>query len=152
MVYSFVYDMPYFIENIYKQKIKKDILNCREKINFIYLYYLDINNKMDEDLKNKILEKYKNKTKKIQKEINELDMIKFDIKLIIKNNKKYNDEVVKKASELRNRADIIAECIEYKVLIKYLNLDDNKKIDRLLNWNISRMKKFNTIEDKIWLM
>ena len=40
----------------------------------------------------------------------------------------------------------------YKVLTKILFLEENNKIDRLLNWNISRVMRCNTIEDKLWLM
>ena len=81
-------------------------------------------------------------------------MINFYRKLIKFYHKRYKneDEVIKNSTIVNHRLDIISTCIEYKVLIKILGLQENKKVDRILNWNILRVKKCNTIEDKLWLM
>lgn len=155
MIYCMIYDIPYFVEQIYKENTKNNVLKEQEQINILYLYYLERNNKENIELKNKILEKYtngKSEKRKVTKEIQKLSLINFDRKIIKYNNKKEKNIVIKKFLELQNRIDMIACCIEYKFLINNLNLKDNKKIDRILNWNIFLIKKHNTIEDKIWLI
>ena len=155
MIYCMIYDIPYFVEQIYKENIQNNVLKEQEKINILYLYYLERNNKENIELKNKILKKYtngKSEKRKVTKEIQKLSLINFDRKIIKYNNKKEKNIVIKKFLELQNRIDMIACCIEYKFLINNLNLKDNKKIDRILNWNIFLIKKHNTIEDKIWLI
>ena len=94
----------------------------------------------------------KKEMKKLNKEINSLSMINFYRKLIRFYNKKDEDEVIKNSTIMNLRLDIISSCIQYKVLTKILFLEENKKIHRLLNWNISRVMRCNTIEDKLWLM
>ena len=106
-------------------------------------------------MKNKILAKYKKekiKKRKVTKEIQKLNLINFDRKIIKYTNKKQQNIVIKKFLELLRRMDIVSCCIEYKFLIDNLNLKNNKKIDRILNWNMFLIKKYNTIEDKIWLI
>lgn len=155
MIYCMIYDIPYFVEQIYKENTQNNVLKEQEQINILYLYYLERNNKENIELKNKILKKYtngKSEKRKVTKEIQKLSLINFDRKIIKYNNKKEKNIVIKKFLELQNRIDMIACCIEYKFLINNLNLKDNKKIDRILNWNIFLIKKHNTIEDKIWLI
>lgn len=96
----------------------------------------------------------KKEMKRLLKEISSLSMINFYRKLIKFYYKRYKneDEVIKNSTIVNHRLDIISTCIEYKVLIKILGLQENKKVDRILNWNILRVKKCNTIEDKLWLM
>ena len=150
-----IYDIPYFVEYIYKENTQNNILKEQEQINILYLYYLEKNNKEDINLKNKILEKYKKRKiekRRVTKEIQKLRLINFDRKIIKYNNKKQENIVIKKFLESQNRLNIIACCIKYKFLINNLNLKDNKKIDRILNWNIFLIKKYNSIEDKIWLI
>lgn len=155
MIYCMIYDIPYFVEYIYKENTQNNILKEQEQINILYLYYLEKNNKEDINLKNKILEKYtkgKIEKRRVTKEIQKLRLINFDRKIIKYNNKKQENIVIKKFLESQNRLNIIACCIKYKFLINNLNLKDNKKIDRILNWNIFLIKKYNSIEDKIWLI
>ena len=155
MIYCMIYDIPYFVEQIYKENIQNNVLKEQEQINILYLYYLERNNKENIDLKKKILKKYtngKSEKRKVTKEIQKLSLINFDRKIIKYNNKKQKNIVIKKFLELQHRLNMIACCIEYKFLINNLNLKDNKKIDRILNWNIFLIKKHNTIEDKIWLI
>ncbi len=152
MIYSVIYDVPYFVEKIQKINTKKDILNSKEGLDFIYLYYLEKNNKEDIKLKNEILKKYKNKKKKINKEIQTLKLINFDRKVIKYNHRKENYKVVKRFVEIEERIDIILECMKYKILIKYLNLESNSKIDRILNWNITLIKKYDNLKDMKWLI
>ena len=155
MIYCMIYDIPYFVEYIYKKNTQNNILKEQEQINILYLYYLEKNNKEDINLKNKILEKYtkgKIEKRRVTKEIQKLRLINFDRKIIKYNNKKQENIVIKKFLESQNRLNIIACCIKYKFLINNLNLKDNKKIDRILNWNIFLIKKYNSIEDKIWLI
>ena len=152
MIYSVIYDVPYFVEKIQKINTKKDILNSKEGLDFIYLYYLEKNNKEDIKLKNEILKKYKNKKKKINKEIQTLKLINFDRKVIKYNHRKENYKVVKRFAEIEERIDIILECMKYKILIKYLNLESNSKIDRILNWNITLIKKYDNLKDMKWLI
>ena len=155
MIYCMIYDIPYFVEQIYKENIQNNVLKEQEQINILYLYYLERNNKENIELKNKILKKYtngKSEKRKVTKEIQKLSLINFDRKIIKYNNKKQKNIVIKKFLELQHRLNMIACCIEYKFLINNLNLKDNKKIDRILNWNIFLIKKHNTIEDKIWLI
>lgn len=152
MIYCVLYDMQYFIEIIRKEQMKFDFFKVQDKINFIYLYYLDENNREDRELKNNIIEKYSNKNKEIIKDIKTLNTINFNRKLITYDHGKKEDIVIKKSMEISQRLSIIAECMKYKFLIKYLNLEDNSKIDRILKWNISVVKKTHTIENKIWLM
>lgn len=155
MIYCMIYDIPYFVEQIYKENTQNNVLKEQEQINILYLYYLERNNKENIELKNKILKKYtngKSEKRKVTKEIQKLSLINFDRKIIKYNNKKEKNIVIKKFLELQNRIDMIACCIEYKFLINNVNLKDNKKIDRILNWNIFLIKKHNTIEDKIWLI
>ena len=155
MIYCMIYDIPYFVEQIYKENIQNNVLKEQEQINILYLYYLERNNKENIELKNKILKKYtngKSEKRKVTKEIQKLSLINFDRKIIKCNNKKQKNIVIKKFLELQHRLNMIACCIEYKFLINNLNLKDNKKIDRILNWNIFLIKKHNTIEDKIWLI
>lgn len=47
MIYCVLYDMQYFIEIIRKEQMKFDFFKVQDKINFIYLYYLDENNRED---------------------------------------------------------------------------------------------------------
>ena len=155
MIYCMIYDIPYFVEQIYKENTQNNVLKEQEQINILYLYYLERNNKENIELKNKILKKYtngKSEKRKVTKEIQKLSLINFDRKIIKYNNKKQKNIVIKKFLELQHRLNMIACCIEYKFLINNLNLKDNKKIDRILNWNIFLIKKHNTIEDKIWLI
>ncbi len=56
MIYCMIYDIPYFVEYIYKENTQNNILKEQEQINILYLYYLEKNNKEDINLKNKILE------------------------------------------------------------------------------------------------
>lgn len=148
MIYCMLYDMQYFIEIMHKEQINK----FQDKIDFIYLYYLEKNNKEDIEIKNMILEKYKNNNKKIIKEIKTLNSINFNRKLIKYDHRKKEDIVIKKFMEIDQRLNIIAECMKYKLLIKYLKLENNSKIDRILKWNISLVKRAHTIENKLWLM
>lgn len=155
MIYCIFYDMSYFVEYIYKENIKNNTLEVQYKINILYLYYLEKNHKDNIKLKNEILEQYKKqklKRRQVTKEIQKLNLINFDRKIIKYNNKKQENIVIKKFLELQQRLDIIACCIEYKFLIDNLNFENNIKIDRILNWNIFLIKKYNTIEDKIWMI
>ena len=153
MSYCIFYDFSYFIEYLYKNKQEKDFFDYYKLIDFLYLYYLKENKKENIELTNKIIENYKKRKKKLIKEIKTLKIINFG-RIIIKHDyrKKKKNIVVRKSLELDQRLLIIAECIQYKFLIDNLGLEDNKKIDRMLNWNIYLLKKINTIEDKIWLI
>ena len=42
--------------------------------------------------------------------------------------------------------------MKYKILIKYLNLENNSKIDRILKWNITLIKKYDNLKDMKWLI
>ena len=45
MIYCMIYDIPYFVEQIYKENIQNNVLKEQEQINILYLYYLERNNK-----------------------------------------------------------------------------------------------------------
>lgn len=148
MLYCIIYDMEYFVE-----RIKKDMSTYKKEIDYIYMYYLESKNKQNVNLQKQIIENYNKKAKKIAKEIKTLSLINFDRKLLrYQHRKKGEDPVIKTSMKIYIRLDIIAECIKYKYLIKHLGLEDNKKIDKILNWNISVIKKTHTIEDKLWLI
>lgn len=155
MIYCFIYDNSYFVDRIYKEKDfnKKGVFD--RTIRHIYLYNLLKNKKHDEALEKDICDTYKKEKdiKQLKKDIDSLSELKFDRRLIkYYYNKKKDDIVIRNHNIISNRLSIISDCITYKLLIKLLNLEENKKIDRLLNWNISRVKKCNTIEDKLWFM
>lgn len=152
MVYCVIYEMDYFIEKLHTIKYKNDFFETQEKIDCIYLYYIERNNKEDIKLKSEFIKKYKNKSKKISKEIKTLELININRKIMKYNHRKNRDKVNKKASEIRQRTEIIIECMKYKCLMKYFNLKDSQKLDRILSWNIRNIKKSNTIDDKILLM
>jgi len=154
MLYCLIYGDSYFVNRIYKEKDFSKISHSTINFRYIYLYNLFKENKHDEELEEELFVVYSNKKemKKLNKEINSLSMINFYRKLIRFYYKKYEDEVIKNSTIINLRLDIISSCIEYKVLTKILFLEENNKIDRLLNWNISRVMRCNTIEDKLWLM
>ena len=152
MLYCLIYDNSYFVDRIYKEKS----FDKNSSFKYIYVYNLFEENKHDEELEEELVSFYKNekRIKKLNKEIKSLIVINFARKLMKSQYKKYKkeDEFIRNSTIINHRLDIISICIEYKVLIKLLGLEENKKIDRILNWNISRVKKCNTIEDKLWLM
>lgn len=152
MIYCLIYDNSYFVDRIYKEKS----FNKNSNFKYIYVYNLLKENKHDEKLEKELTSFYKNRKRieKLNKEIESLAVINFDRKLMKIRYKKYKkeDEFIRNSTIINHRLDIISTCIEYKVLIKLLDLEENMKIDRILNWNISRVKKCNTIEDKLWLM
>ena len=45
MIYCMIYDIPYFVEQIYKENTQNNVLKEQEQINILYLYYLERNNK-----------------------------------------------------------------------------------------------------------
>ena len=47
---------------------------------------------------------------------------------------------------------IIALSMRYLVLIDELKLDNNPKINKLLNWNIKQVKKYNTLEEYVLML
>lgn len=156
MIYCLIYGDSYFVNRIYKEKNFDKISSFTINFRYIYLYNLFKENKQDKELEEELLLFYSNKKemKRLIKEISSLSMINFYRKLIKFYYKRYKneDEVIKNSTIVNHRLDIISTCIEYKVLIKILGLQENKKVDRILNWNILRVKKCNTIEDKLWLM
>ena len=152
MVYCVIYNMDYFIEKLYETKLKKDIFDMQEKIDFIYLYYLEQKGQTNLELMQKLLEKYKS-NKSINKEIKNLKEIKLERKIMIDEYKKQKyDFVILKMSELEKRLEILALCFKYKILIKYLKIENNEKIDKLIHWNLFMIKNADYIEDKIYLM
>lgn len=152
MTYCIIYDIEYFIERIYKEKLNRYFFNMQEQMDFIYLYYIESKGKENVNLRNKLINKYKMKRKKVFKEIETMNLINYNRKLIKQNHSKQEDIVIEKYLEVKHRLDIIAMCMKYKILIKYLNLENNKKVDKILNWNLFLVKKINTIEDKFWLI
>ena len=156
MIYCLIYGDSYFVNRTYKEKNFDKISSFTINFRYIYLYNLFKENKQDKELEEELLLFYSNKKemKRLIKEISSLSMINFYRKLIKFYYKRYKneDEVIKNSTIINHRLDIISTCIEYKVLIKILGLQENKKVDRILNWNILRVKKCNTIEDKLWLM
>lgn len=155
MIYCVIYDNSYFVKRIYKEKdFNKEGIYDRD-LKYLYLYDLLKNNKDDEELENEICSNYEKEKdiKSLCKAMDSLRGVNFNRRFIKYYNKKKKEDIVTKNQNIvSSRLDIILDCITYKVLIKLLKLEDNKKIDRLLNWNISRVKKCHTIEDKLWLM
>ena len=153
MNYCILYDATYFIEDLYKEKLKNSLLdNLDEEIDLLYLYYLKKNNKENLELKNEIIERYVEDKKLISKEIKTLKLIDVGRKKLKSNRRRRGNAITKKYAEINLRFAIIANCLKYKFLIENLNLEDNKKLDRLIHWNVYLIKKSSTIENKLVLM
>ena len=153
MNYCILYDATYFIEDLYKEKLKNSLLdNLDEEIDLLYLYYLKKNNKENLELKNEIIERYVEDKKLISKEIKTLKLIDVGRKKLKSNRRRRGNAITKKYAEINLRFAIIANCLKYKFLIENLNLEDNKKLDRLIHWNVYLIKKSSTIENKLILM
>ena len=153
MNYCILYDATYFIEDLYKEKLKNSLLdNLDEEIDLLYLYYLKKNNKENLELKNEIIERYVEDKKLISKEIKTLKLIDVGRKKLKSNRRRRGNAITKKYAEINLRFAIIANCLKYKFLIENLNLEDNKKLDRLIHWNVYVIKKSSTIENKLVLM
>lgn len=138
-IYCVVYELEYFINELFKIH-KKDNIKGEDDIEFAYLYYLQSHNQDDTKLKEKLVEKYKTIKKKVQKEIDSLKTIKFDvlwIKRIFRNN---GDNDLKNNRIMGNRISIINTCMKYKILSKELELRYNEKIDKILNRNVKLLK------------
>lgn len=150
-IYCVVYELEYFINELFKIH-KKDNIKGEDNIEFAYLYYLQIHNQDDTNLKEKVVKKYKKRKKKIQKEIDNLQEIKFDVFLIKKRFRDNKDKDLKNHSIMTSRISIINTCIKYKILSKELNLQFNEKIDKILIKNIKLLKKCNYVEDKLYLI
>ena len=151
-MYCVVYELEYFINELFKIHKRDNIKRSEDDIEFAYLYYLQSHNKDDTKLKEKIVEKYKRIKKKVQKEMDTLKEIKFDvflIKLIFKDN---GDNDLKNNRIICNRISIINTCMKYKILSKELDLQYNERIDKVLSRNIMLLKKCNFIEDKLYLI
>lgn len=153
MNYCILYDATYFIEDLYKEKLKNSLLdNLDEEIDLLYLYYLKKNNKENLELKNEIIERYVEDKKLISKEIKTLKLIDVGRKKLKSNRRRRGNAISKKYAEINLRFAIIANCLKYKFLIENFNLEDNKKLDRLIHWNVYLIKKSSTIENKLILM
>ena len=153
MNYCILYDATYFIEDLYKEKLKNSLLdNLDEEIDLLYLYYLKKSNKENLELKNEIIERYVEDKKLISKEIKTLKLIDMGRKKLKSNRRRRGNAISKKYAEINLRFAIIANCLKYKFLIESLNLEDNKKLDRLIHWNVYLIKKSSTIENKLILM
>lgn len=153
MNYCILYDATYFIEDLYKEKLKNSLLdNLDEEIDLLYLYYLKKSNKENLELKNEIIERYVEDKKLISKEIKTLKLIDMGRKKLKSNRRRRGNAISKKYAEINLRFAIIANCLKYKFLIENFNLEDNKKLDRLIHWNVYLIKKSSTIENKLILM
>lgn len=153
MNYCILYDATYFIEDLYKEKLKNSLLdNLDEEIDLLYLYYLKKSNKENLELKNEIIERYVEDKKLISKEIKTLKLIDMGRKKLKSNRRRRGNAISKKYAEINLRFTIIANCLKYKFLIENFNLEDNKKLDRLIHWNVYLIKKSSTIENKLILM
>lgn len=146
-----LYDMNYFIEKLYKEKeINEDKDNS-----FVYWYYLKKNHREDKELKAKLLSEYKTEKdkKKMIKEINKLSIINLARKLMIYEYKhsKYDRDITV-GSLVNDRIDIIADCMKYILLSEEWELEKNKKLERIMNWNIYSIKKHHTVNDELYLM
>ena len=150
-MYCVIYELEYFIKSLFEIH-KKDNVKNEDDIEFAYLYYLQEHNKNDDGLKNRLVDKYRKKTKKLQKYINDLTEIKFDVALIKHSFKEKLGKDLKNNNIMSDRIDIINTCMRYKILSKELNLIYNEKIDKILKRNIMLVKKCNSIEDKFYLM
>ena len=103
-------------------------------------------------MKNEIIERYVEDKKLISKEIKTLKLIDVGRKKLKSNRRRRGNAITKKYAEINLRFAIIANCLKYKFLIENLNLEDNKKLDRLIHWNVYLIKKSSTIENKLVLM
>ena len=149
IIFSILYDMDYFVEKLYAFKNSKWF---EDEVDFAYLYYRKKNEKEKTEEKRKIMLKYnneKNKKKKL-KEISKLDMINFYRKSIKKYRNTETNNDFRNNNIICERLNIIALAMKYKFLLDEYKLK-NDKIDRILNWNIKRVKKCNRIENRILL-
>lgn len=153
MLYCIIYDMSYYVELIYNEHTKDIPTELEENLNLLYFYYLVKNNKDYSMIKEKLIEKYKKENKKsLVKEVKSLLLVNVIRKDIVKGLKKDKPDDVKRFHSVRFICDIILNCLRYKFLIDNLEIENNEKIDRILNWNLIKMKKYSTIENKELLM
>ena len=149
LVYSVAYDNYKLVDTIYKESMKSNVLGIKDRINILYLYYLEKCGKQDEKLKQEVLTSYNELD--LTKEFQSLESIDYDRREIINNYRKHEDFVIETFLGLLHRCEIIMNCIRYKFLIDNFDIEENSKIDRLLNWNIFLIKKYNTVKDKNYI-
>lgn len=149
LVYSVAYDSHSLVEAIYEELMKSNVLGIRDRIKILYLYYLEKCGKKDENLKHEVLTSYSELD--LTKEFQSLELIENDRRAIINNYRKHEDFVIETFLGLLHRCEIIMNCIRYKFLTDNFEVEENSKIDRLLNWNIFLIKKYNTVKNKNYI-